>query len=123
MKESRRLTDADAGVLFPDINDRCIGVDRGRLGGGVGGSSAAAACAMRFAQKGKRALYLNLERFGSADVFFSAEGSSSLGDVIYAVKSQKGNLEIRLESSVKRDGSGVFFFSPPKLALDTAELA
>ena len=93
------------------------------VGGGVGGSSAAAACAMRFAQKGKRALYLNLERFGSADVFFSAEGSSSLGDVIYAVKSQKGNLEIRLESSVKRDGSGVFFFSPPKLALDTAELA
>lgn len=92
------------------------------VGGGVGGSSAAAACAMRFAQKGKSALYLNLERFGSADVFFSAEGSSSLGDVIYAVKSQKGNLEIRLESSVKRDGSGVFFFSPPKLALDTAEL-
>lgn len=92
-------------------------------GGGVGRSSAAAACAMRFAKKGRKALYLNLERFGSADIFFHAEGNGNLGDVIYAVKSQKGNLEIKLESSVKCDGSGVFFFSPAKLALDMEELS
>ncbi|MFG6358234.1 MAG: chromosome partitioning protein ParA [Acetatifactor sp.] len=91
--------------------------------GGTGSSVAAAACAMYFAQKGKKALYLNLEKFGSADVFFQAEGNAGLGDVIYAVKSRKGNLAMKLESTVKRDASGVFFYSSTRLALDIAELS
>ncbi|MBD5528070.1 MAG: chromosome partitioning protein ParA [Lachnospiraceae bacterium] len=90
--------------------------------GGTGNSVAAAGCAMHFAQKGKKALYLNLEKFGSADVFFRAEGTAGLGDVIYAIKSRKGNLAMKLESAVKHDVSGVFFYSPAKLALDIAEL-
>jgi len=92
-------------------------------GGGAGSSTAAAACAMRFSQKGKRVLYLNLESFGSADVFFHGDGNSGLGDVIYAVKSRKGNLAMKLESAVKRDESGVFFYSPTKMALDIEELS
>lgn len=91
-------------------------------GGGTGSSVAAAACAMNFAQKGKKALYLNLEKFGSADVFFQAEGNAGLGDVIYAIKSRKGNLSMKLESTVKCDVSGVYFYSPTKMALDIAEL-
>lgn len=91
--------------------------------GGTGSSVAAAACAMNFAQKGKKTLYLNLEKFGSADVFFRADGSAGLGDVIYAIKSKKGNLAMKLESTVKQDPSGVFFYSPTKLALDIAELS
>lgn len=90
--------------------------------GGTGSSTAAAACAMNFAQKGKKVLYLNLERFGSADVFFSAEGNSTLGDVIYTVKGKKGNLAMKLESSVKHDISGVYFYSSTRMALDIAEL-
>lgn len=91
--------------------------------GGTGSSVAAAGCAMNFAQKGKKTLYLNLEKFGSADVFFQAEGNTGLGDVIYAIKSRKGNLAMKLESTVKHDVSGVFFYSPAKLALDAAELS
>lgn len=91
--------------------------------GGTGSSVAAAACAMHFAQKGKKALYLNLEKFGSADVFFQAEGSACLSDVIRAVKSRTGNLAMKLESTVKQDASGVFFYSSARLALDIAELS
>lgn len=91
--------------------------------GGTGSSTAAAACAMNFAQKGKKTLYLNLEKFGSADVFFRAEGSATLGDVVYAIKSKKGNLSMKLESTVKHDVSGVFYYSPTRLALDAAELS
>lgn len=91
--------------------------------GGTGSSVAAAACAMGFAQKGKRTLYLNLERFGSADVFFQAEGNACLSDVIRAVKSRTGNLAMKLESAVKQDVSGVFFYSCARLALDIAELS
>lgn len=91
--------------------------------GGTGCSTAAAACAMYFARMGKKALYLNLEKLGSADVFFRGEGSACLGDVVYAIKSRKGNLALKLESAVKRDASGVFFYSPARLALDMAELS
>lgn len=91
--------------------------------GGTGASSVAAACAMAFAQNGKKVLYLNLEQFGSADVYFAGEGNGSFGDIIYAIKSKKGNLSMKLESTVKQDKSGVFFYSATKVALDMAELS
>ena len=91
-------------------------------GGGTGSSTAAAACAVSFAEKGKKTLYLNLERLGSADIFFHADGNIGLGDVIYAIKSRKGNLAMKLESALKHDATGVYFYSSTKMALDIAEL-
>lgn len=90
--------------------------------GGVGTSSMAAACAQFFSNKGERVLYLNLERFGSADVFFHAEGQFDMSDVIFALKSKKANFTLKLESNVKRDPKGVFFYSQSKIALDMLEL-
>lgn len=113
---------ATTGVHLND-KDSCKVLAFVSAAGGTGSSVAAAACAMNFSQKGKRALYLNLERFGSADVFFHADGNSGLGDVIYAIKSKKGNLAMKLESAVKHDASGVFFYSSTKMALDIAELS
>lgn len=90
--------------------------------GGVGTSSVAAACAMHFAYQNKRTLYLNLERFGSADSFFAAEGYFDISDIIYALKSKKANLAMKLESCVKQDECGVSFYSQSKVALDMLEL-
>lgn len=90
--------------------------------GGVGCSTLAAACALHFATQGKKTLYLNLERFGSADRFFSAEGQFDMSDVIFAVKSKKANLPLKLESCVKQDPRGVYFFSETKNAMDMLEL-
>ncbi len=90
--------------------------------GGTGCSSAAAAAAMHLALKQKKVLYLNMEHFGNSDLFFSAEGPGDFGDIIYTLKSKKGNLPLKLESLVKRDGSGVYFYSGTKLALDMTEL-
>lgn len=92
------------------------------VSGGAGASSVAAACALRYAKQGKRVLYLNLEDFGSADVFFKGEGSFDISDIIYGLKSKKTNLAIKLESCVKQDASGVCFYSQPKVALDMLEL-
>ena len=91
--------------------------------GGTGASTAAAACAVRLAKKGRKVLYLNLEQFGSADVFFHAEGTGTFEDIIYAIKSKKGNLSVKLESAVKQDVSGVWFYSSTTTALDMAELS
>lgn len=90
--------------------------------GGTGCSTAAAACAVSLANKNYKVLYLNLEKFGSADVFFNAEGNSDFSDIIYTIKSKKGNLSLKLESAVKQDATGVFFYSATKMALDMAEL-
>jgi MinD-like ATPase involved in chromosome partitioning or flagellar assembly len=91
--------------------------------GGVGTSTMAAACAMHFAAQGKRTLYLNLEKFGSSDVFFSAGGNFCMGDVIFALKSKRTNFSLRLESCVKQDSNGVFFYSQSKNALEMFELS
>lgn len=90
--------------------------------GGVGGSTMAAACAVAAARKTKKVLYLNLERFGDADSFFTGDGQFTFGDVIYAIKGRKSNLSLKLESAVKQDVSGVFFFSSPEIALDVLDL-
>ncbi len=90
--------------------------------GGVGSSTMAAACAVHFASKEKRVLYLNLEKFGSSDVFFSGQGQFDMSDIIFALKSKKTNLPLKLESCVKQDPSGVYFYSQAKIALDMMEL-
>lgn len=90
--------------------------------GGTGTSTMAAAYSVRLAAGGFRTLYLNVERFGSSDDFFSGEGQFSMSDVIYSLKTKKANLAMKLESCVKRDPRGVFFFSQAKLALDMHEL-
>ena len=90
--------------------------------GGSGVTSVAAGTALRFAAIGKKTLYLNLEKFGSSDILFSSEGQFDFSDIIFALKSKKTNLSINLESCVKRDSRGVFFYSSTKQALDMLEL-
>ncbi len=90
--------------------------------GGVGTSTMAAACATHFAQQRGKVLYLNLEKFGSADLFFQGQGQFDMSDIIFALKSKKTNLPIKLESCIKQDPSGVCFYSQCKIALDMMEL-
>lgn len=103
-------------------DDNCKVVAFTAPSGGVGASTLAAAYAIHNAAKGLRTLYLNLERFGSSDDFFSAEGLFCMSDVIYSLKTKKVNLAMKLESCIKHDSRGVCFISQPKLALDMMEL-
>ena len=91
--------------------------------GGVGSSTMAAACAMRFAKQGKKVLYLNMETFGTSEVFFRGEGQFDMHDIIFALKSKKTNLSLKLESCVKQDPCGVYYYAESKVALDMMELS
>ena len=93
------------------------------ISGGCGSSTMAAACALHFASRGQKTLYLNLEKLGSADTFFDGDGQFSMSDIIFALKSKKANFSLKLESCVRRDPRGVFFFSQSKFALDMLELS
>lgn len=90
--------------------------------GGAGSSSTAAGFAVFLARNGKKVLYLNIENFGSANTFFEADGTYDLGDVLYAIKSNKSNLMLKLEGTVKQDVSGVYFYDSCKLPLDVLEI-
>lgn len=103
-------------------DDNCKLVTFVSANGGTGSSTIAAAAAIHYAAAGNKVLYLNLERFGSADIFFSGEGQADMSDIVFALKSKKANLALKLESSVKQDRRGVYFFSESKIALDIIEL-
>lgn len=105
------------------LNDEgCQVIIFASTGAGAGTSVMAAACALHFAAQGSKTFYLNLESFGSADDFFSGPGQFDMSDVIYALKTRKANLAMKLESCSKQDPRGVSFLSSPKLALDMMEL-
>lgn len=90
--------------------------------GGVGNSVMAVACAVRAAAKGKKVLYLNLEKFGGADLFFSGEGQSGMSDIIFALKSKKTNLSLKLQGCVRQASNNLYFFAQSRIALDMMEL-
>lgn len=91
--------------------------------GGGGTSLAAASYASEKAAEGKKIFYLNLEKFGNVDLYFQGDGKLSFSDVIYTLKSNKGNLLMKLENAVQKDSSGVEFFSSCKNAYDMVEFS
>lgn len=123
-KQILSLYSENAGAItgLTMLDDDCKLIAFTSISGGTGSSVMAAACSKYFASKSKRTLYLNLEKFGSADSFFMAEGQFNMSDIIYALKSKKANLTLKLESCVKQDASGVCFYSQSPMALDMAEL-
>lgn len=122
-KEILSLYSENAGSLagLKLTDDECKVITFSSPCGGTGTSSLAAACAIHLAAKGKNTLYLSFDNFDSSEIFFSAEGQFDMSDVIFAIKSKKANLSMKLESYVKQDTRGVYFFSPAKFALDMLE--
>lgn len=92
------------------------------LEGGAGSSTVAVAFAQWAAKRGKKVLYLNLEQFGGTETFLEGEGQYDFSDVLFALKSGKGSMALKLESMVRRDVSGVYFYCSTKNALDLLEM-
>lgn len=80
--------------------------------GGCGASTFAAALARKYASRGKRVLYLNLETTGMSTDFFSGTGDYHFEDVIFALKSQRSDIRLKLESAARVDACGVSFLAP-----------
>ncbi len=114
--------EAEAMVLKGDAESKKI-ITFFSGAGGVGASTAAAAYAYRLAEQGEQVLYLNLEQAGAADLFFSAGGEDDFGKVIYSLAMAAGSPAVRMESALRQDASGVYFYAACPSALDMAELS
>lgn len=90
--------------------------------GGVGTTTVAAAYSLYLTKKGNKTLFLSFDCFDSTDIFFSGDGQATISDLIFALKSKKSNLAMKMESYVKRDYADVYFFSKAKYPLDMLEL-
>lgn len=90
--------------------------------GGVGTSSVSAGCARRLASQGESVLYLNLKVFGSADRFFNGNGAAGLSRVIYALEMDNSATIAKLESAMKKDPCGVYFYSECQSVVDHLSL-
>ena len=90
--------------------------------GGVGVSTLAAAYTLHLAQEGTNALYLNLEEFGSSELYFYADGKQDYSNVIYALELDNSSTFMRLENALRKTASGVYFIAPAKAALDMRDL-
>jgi MinD-like ATPase involved in chromosome partitioning or flagellar assembly len=89
---------------------------------GSGVTSIAAAFAINCSLNNKSALYLNMENIPSTDIVFEGEGKYTLTDVVYAVKSRRTNLSLKLESYAITDPVNVDYFSMPKNPMDIHEM-
>lgn len=90
--------------------------------GGTGASTFAAALAKMYASRGRKVLYVNLETAGMSSDFFSGNGDYHFEDVIFALKSQRTDVRLKMESAMRRDASGVSFFAPCTNAMYMLEL-
>lgn len=90
-------------------------------GGGIGASTIACAAAKSFAQM-EKTLYLNLENTGSCELAFKGEEKPGLDELVYAIKSRRNTLGIKIESSVSRDGTGTYYFKECANPMDLQSL-
>lgn len=90
--------------------------------GGSGATTAAIAYAMNLA-KDRSVLYLNLQMMANSDIVLTGEGSAKFDDIIFALKSKRSNLALKLESAVRTSKEKVCFFEPCDSALDMKELS
>ncbi len=91
-------------------------------GNGSGASTISSAHAINLANAGNKVLFIDLQMFSTVDAVFSAEGKYTIGEVFYALKNQKIDLVSRLESVVRQDESGVFFWQTSKNPAEITEI-
>ena len=90
--------------------------------GGVGKSVLAVSAAHSLAMKGKKVLYLPFELFGNSDVYFERCKTGDLGNIIYAIKSKKSNISLKLSSIIENDFAGVSYISSPENSYDIGSM-
>jgi MinD-like ATPase involved in chromosome partitioning or flagellar assembly len=92
------------------------------IAGGTGTTTIAIAFSRFLVRRGLRVLYLNLETNGSVENIFGQEPGHDFSDVLYLLKSQKGNLELKIDGIVHKDAAGVDYIEPCRMAMDLQSL-
>ena len=90
--------------------------------GGVGKSVLAVSAAHSLAMKGKKVLYLPFELFGNSDVYFERTKTGDFGKIIYAIKSKKSNIAMKISSIIENNFAGISYISSPENSYDLSSM-
>lgn len=90
--------------------------------GGTGTSTVAAGCAVYLARENKNVLYINLECLGNTHYYFKEEGNGDFSDVIYALKSRKSNILMKIRSILRTTKEKIKYMETCSHAMDRLEL-
>lgn len=91
--------------------------------GGVGTSVSAVGFARYLALSGSKVLYLDLEENGCCDQFFDGNKGGSLSEILNSLKRRRSNLNLKLESQIQQDSSGICYYLPFQATLDMQEMS
>ncbi len=91
--------------------------------GGGSGASTVACAAAKACSRMEKVLYLNLEDLGTCGLVFSGDEKPGMDELIYAVKSRRNTLDLKIESSVSRDGAGTYYFKECANPMDLQTLS
>lgn len=92
------------------------------VNGGAGATTIALSCAKNLVLKDKRVFYLNMEELESTYLYMDTDGSYSMDDVLFALKSKRGNLDMKIESAVRQSKDGIYYFYPCTNLYDMKEI-
>ena len=115
-------SNGDIAYKFNDGNNTLVEVFM-PVNGGAGATSLAIAYAKRLARRGIPTLYLNFEILNSSEIFLNGDGNIGFDEIIYAIKSKKQSVSLKIESSVLKTSEGLNFFNKSRTALDMLELS
>ncbi len=114
-------SNGDIAYKFSDKNSTLVEVFM-PVNGGAGATSLAIAYGKRLAMQGIPTLYLNFELLNTSKLFMNGDGNIGFDEIIYAIKSKKQNVPLKIESSVVKSREGLDFFNEARIALDMLEM-
>ena len=99
-------------------NNGCKQIAFVSYGNAAGATSLSIAFSAFLVSKGHSVCYLNLEKFNSQNAYFNSERAGGLSDLLYTVKSNKGNLVLKMESLLRTDVSGIRYLDAASHPMD-----
>ena len=90
--------------------------------GGAGKTVSAVTYARLQALQNKRILYLSSETLSTSEEYFDSYGEVTMSQIFFAIKRSKGNIPQKIESALRVDDHGIYYFLPGDNPLELQEI-
>lgn len=120
MQQYSNHVDNTVGILL-EKNGSCKNIQFCAYGNGAGATTLSIAFSLYLVRKGHSVFYMNLEQFSSMYAYFEDNKDGGFSDLLYSIKSNKGNTVLKAESFLKKHESGIQYINAPSHPMDLVE--
>lgn len=90
--------------------------------GGAGKTTCAVGYARMLARQGRKVIYVSTQALQDGSLYFPDQQGGSLSQVFFSIKRSKGNVALKIESSILCDEYGVSYFLPVDNPMEMIEI-